>query len=211
MLQSSQFKPGHGKWNTANGYSPMTNFVLSIFPLSEGAIQHINEHCYAIKVAKGNHLLKEEEICHYLFFIQKGVMRGYLKDGNKEITTWFCAENAMVTAIWGFTSQQVSLENIQAVEDCELYAIHYDTLQYLYQHYVEVNVVGRILYERYYSDAERRAYICRIPMASKRYLYFIENYGEWLNILPLKYIASFLGMTIETLSRLRNKLSKSNA
>jgi CRP-like cAMP-binding protein len=101
--------------------------------------------------------------------------------------------------------QQPSLENIQAIEQCELIVAHYDALQYLYKHYIEVNIVGRKLLEKYYSDAEERAFISRIPNAGKRYRHFVETKSNLANRIPLKYIASFLGMTIETMSRIRGK------
>ena len=67
-----------------------------------------------------------------------------------------------------------------------------------------MNIVGRKLLEQYYSEAEERAYISRIPNAGKRYRHFLDTKASLANRIPLKYIASYLGMTIETLSRIRS-------
>jgi CRP-like cAMP-binding protein len=159
-------------------------------------------------VTKGSFLLKTDEICNHIYFIRKGVIRGYIKDGTKEVTTWMTAENEMVTSIRGLSRQEPSLENIQAIEECDLVVADYGALEYLYTNFIEMNIVGRKLLEQYYKDAEERAYICRIPNASKRYRYFLDTKGELANRIPLKYIASYLGMTIETMSRIRSSRQK---
>ncbi len=102
------------------------------------------------------------------------------------------AENEMVTSIRGLSLQEPSLENIQAIEECDLVVADYTALQHLYENFLEMNIVGRKLLEQYYKDAEERAFICRIPNASKRYRHFIDTKGSLANRIPLKYIASYL-------------------
>jgi CRP-like cAMP-binding protein len=188
-----------------NGESPLAEFVKYIYPVSADAITYINENTFSKRVERNTYLLKAGEICEYLYFIRKGVVRGFIKDGPKEITTWITAENEIVSSIRGFDTQKPATEYIQAIEDCELVGAHYNTLQYLYDHHMEMNIVGRKLLEQYYCDAEERAFICRIPNASKRYRHFLETKGDLANRIPLKYVASYLGITIETLSRIRSK------
>jgi CRP-like cAMP-binding protein len=187
------------------GNSPLAVFINYIHPVSDEATRYINRHSFSRQIERGTFLLKAGEICEHLYFICKGAIRGYTKQGTKEVTTWVSVENEMVTSIRGLNMQQPSLENIQAIEQCELIVAHYDALQYLYKHYIEVNIVGRKLLEKYYSDAEERAFISRIPNAGKRYHHFVETKSNLANRIPLKYIASFLGMTIETMSRIRSK------
>jgi CRP-like cAMP-binding protein len=194
------------KWNTPDGHSPITSFALQLHQLSDGAIKYIDEHTFKTSVKKGKHLLKSGEICNYTYLVIKGAMRGYIKDGAKEITTWITSENELVTSIRGFHQHIPSLENIQAIEDCDLVGYHYNDLQYLYTNFIEMNIVGRKLLEHYYSEAEERAYICRLPKASSKYERFIATRGPLTNRVKLKYIASYLGITIETLSRIRSKI-----
>jgi CRP-like cAMP-binding protein len=194
------------KWNTPDGHSPITTFAMQLYPISEAAIKYIDEHTFRISVKKGKHLLKSGEMCNYTYFIIKGAMRGYIKEAGKEITTWITSENEFATSIRGFHQHIPSFENIQTIEDCDLIGYHYEDLQYLYNNYIEMNIVGRKLLELYYSEAEERAYISRLPKASLKYDRFIATRGIIANRVKLKYIASYLGITIETLSRIRSKI-----
>ena len=193
-------------WNTPSGHSPLSDFIQKIHPVSEGLIKYVDRCSFRYNVNKGKHLVKSGETCNYVYLVLKGVLRGYVKEGNKEITTWITAENELVTSIRGFHQQIPTMKNIQAIEDCELIGAHYDDLQYLYEHFIEMNIVGRKLMERYYTDAEERAFIGRLPKAASKYNRFIATNGALANRVQLKYVASYLGITIETLSRIRGKL-----
>jgi hypothetical protein len=80
-------------------------------------------------------------------------------------------------------------------------------VQSLYQQFPDFNIVIRKLLQKYYRDAEGRAFIARLTNAESKYRYFITSYNHLVNRIPLKYVASFLGMTLETLSRVRKKIS----
>lgn len=192
-------------WESTGGESPLASFVKQIYPVSDQVVNYINVHSFPRQASRGEYLLSAGEVSQHLFFIKKGAVRGFVKEGVKEITTWITAENELVTSIRGLKRHQPALENIQAIEPCELVAVRYDALQFLYDHYIEMNIVGRRLLEQYYSDAEERAFISRIPNAAKRYQYFLETKSNLANRIPLKFIASYLGMTIETLSRIRSR------
>jgi CRP-like cAMP-binding protein len=86
-------------------------------------------------------------------------------------------------------------------------AITFDDLENLYIKFPEFNFVVRKLLQKYYRDAEGRAYIARLTNAETKYRHFIRNHSHLANRIPLKYIASFLGITLETLSRVRKKIS----
>lgn len=188
----------------------LADFVNAIHPVRQEALEYLLNNSSPIVVAKNSLLLRSGEICRHLYLVRKGVLRGYIKDGTKEITTWITAEGEIVTSINGFHQQKPSPENIHAIENCELVAFPYDGLQYLYDTYPEANIVGRKVLEQYYMDAEQRAYISRLASAKSRYNHFLETKGYLANRIPLKYIASFLNMTIETLSRIRGKSVTSN-
>ncbi len=195
-------------WEKGTGLSPLAAFVNYVHPVSDAATRYINQHSHSLQVERGTYLLKAGELCQHLYFIRKGAIRGFVKEGTKEVTTWITAENEMVTSIRGLSLQEPSLENIQAIEHCDLIVATYESLHYLYENFLEVNIVGRKLLEQYYRDAEERAFISRIPNAAKRYRHFLETKSNLANRIPLKYIASYLGMTIETLSRIRSAKSK---
>lgn len=210
MPSSFVFPTVTGIWNTPGGTSPMADFVQFMHPkASKDLLNYINAHSFPCTIAKGQFLVAAGEVCRHVFFIQKGAMRAYIQEKKKDITTWITTEGEMITSIRGFDLQQPSLENIQAIEDCQLVGAHYDNLQYCYDNFLEMNIVGRKLLEAYYRSAEERAFIARLSTATGRYQHFVATKGHLINRLPLKYIASYLGMTIETLSRIRSSLSSS--
>lgn len=179
----------------------------SFHSVGKGIELHLLKNVYCHNIPKGKYLLREGEISHSLYFIKKGVLRGFIKEGNKEITTWLAAENEMAAGIRSFLLQTGTTENIQAVEDCELLAIDFADLNKMYQKYPSFNIVGRKITEYHYTSSENRAYITRLHDAEKKYALFLEFYPHLANRIQLTYVASFLGITIETLSRVRAKTS----
>lgn len=187
--------------------SSFFNVLSAIYPVSAEAIAYAKSKIQLLQISKGSLLVQSGEHCDHLYFVNKGVLRGFVKQGVKDITTWITAENELVTSISSYYQQIPSIENIEALEDCILVAIHRDDMQYLYTNHPEVNTIVRIILEKYYQDAEERAYICRLTEATSKYHRFINTKSQLLNRIPLKYIASYLGMTLETLSRIRSRLT----
>lgn len=181
--------------------------INNIHPVSEGALAYLSDKFKPVQISKGTLLVQSGEHCDHLYFVEKGVLRGFVKQGVKDITTWITAENEMVTSISSYYKKIPSIENIEALEDCFLIGIHRDDMQYLYTHFPESNTVVRIILEKYYQDAEERAYISRLTEATAKYHRFINTKSHLLNRIPLKFIASYLGMTLETLSRIRSRMS----
>lgn len=189
--------------------SPIVTVAKALHTISADAQAYVNQKSFAHRIRKNEFLFASGEVCSHLYFVRKGILRGYVKDGIKDITTWITGEGEFVSAIASFQLQQITAENVQAIEDCELTGLHYNDLQYLYENFPEANIVGRKIYEKYYRDAEERAFIARLTEATSKYKHFIATKSQLLNRVPLKFVASYLGMTLETLSRIRSKLSQS--
>ena len=201
----------HKRGQTSNNITPDISSVIEtlnyFYPLSEGIKDYFRKHTYSCSFRKGKLLLKAGEVCEHIYFIKKGAVRGFIKDGTKDITTWITAENEVVSSISSLDIREPAQENMQAIENCEMLALTYADFQDLYVKFPEFNIVARKLLQKYYQDAERRAFIARVTKAEKKYRLFLTRYGHLANRIPLKYIASFLGITLETLSRVRKKLS----
>ena len=182
--------------------------VLEYFhPLSEGVKDYLEKSSYSCSFRKGKLLLKAGQVSEHIYFIKSGAIRGFIKEGKKDITTWITAENEVVSSIYAIDSRTPALENMQAIENCELLALTFDDFQNLYIECPEFNIVARKVLQKYYQDAEERAFIARLTKAENKYRFFLKRYAHLVNRIPLKYIASFLGITLETLSRIRKKLS----
>ena len=184
---------------------PLVEFIGNMFPLSDDHIDFINRNTFHKKLDKGKFLLKPGEVCEHYYFIASGILRSFLRFGSKEVTVWINPENEITTAIRSMTNNRPAEEYIQAIEDSELVVFPFVSMKEMYERFPEMNMVGRMLLEEYYAASEERVYICKIPDAHSRYRHFNETRPELVNRIPLKYVASYLGITLETLSRLRAK------
>ncbi|HYM95529.1 MAG TPA: Crp/Fnr family transcriptional regulator [Chitinophagaceae bacterium] len=193
--------------SSENAASALIACLNYFYPLNAGIEEFLKKHTYPVFFSKGKLLLKAGQVCEHVYFIQYGAVRGFIKEGKKDITTWITAENELVTSISSLDNVDTALENMQATEDCYLLALNYADIRILYTKFPEFNIVSRKLLQQYYRDAEGRAYIARLRNAENKYKYFLKNHSRLANRIPLKYIASFLGVTLETLSRVRKKIS----
>jgi len=191
---------------SATRHSPIYEMLSQIHPISPKAMDYIDKHSFPVTIRRGSYLLEPGSGTHNLYLLQKGVVRGFIIDAGKEITTWINEENEMVGSIRSLGTNEPSEEYIEAIEESELTGIPYECIEYLYKHFPEANIIGRKILEESYRDAEERAYISRIPSAEKKYKRFMDTKGELLNRIPLRFIASYLGMTLETLSRIRSRM-----
>jgi CRP-like cAMP-binding protein len=208
MLRKPALQPKNYQRTEASSDVSSVVTILNYFhPVSEGIVKFLKEHAYSVFFNKGELLLEEGQVCEHIYFIRKGAVRGFIRDGKKDITTWITAEGEMVSSILSFERKGSSIENMQAIEDCEVLALTLVDLEKLYEQFPEFNIVGRKLLQQYYSDAEGRAFIARLTKAETKYKQFLTRYSHFANRIPLTYVASFLGITLETLSRVRRKLS----
>ena len=203
-MKKKNEETGHWSLKSAHESKPLVDFIQTMYPLRDEIIDYIHEHTYLKRLPRGKYLLKPGDECSHYYYIHKGILRAFVRFGNKDITTWINPEHEITTSIRSMSKREASHEYIQALKDCELIAIPFTAMDDLYIQFPEMNMVGRLLLEEYYAGAEDRAFICRIPNAAARYKYFLQSRTELINRLPLKYIASYLGITVETLSRLRS-------
>src|SRR5688572_1688862 len=150
-----------GKRLTKEELLPLLQLFNSIHPIGKRIEEYLLKTVYHCNVSKGKLLLRDGEFCDSIYFIKKGLLRGFIKENNKDITTWFAFENELVAAIRTFVTSMPTKENIQALEDCEMYAIKIKDLDKLYLKYPSFNIIGRKVMELYYVLAENRTYIIR--------------------------------------------------
>lgn len=182
--------------------------VLGQFhPLTEDITQFLSQKLTSKKYRKGSFIIKQGQPCQNIFFIRKGLVRGYIQSGIKTVTTWLSAENEMIASVYGLDNNEPARENIEALEDCLLLTLSITNLQKLYTKHPEFNIIGRKMIQFYYRESEKRASLIRHNNASTKYYYFLHHYPHLANRVPVKYISSFLGIAFETLSRVRKKNS----
>ncbi len=176
-----------------------------IMPLGENLKDYLRENTNVVEHKKKHLLLEDGKTCKNIYFINSGFARAfYVKDG-KEVTSWLMGEGELIISVYSFFTQQPGAENIQMLEDSELIVLSYEQLQRSYQLFPEFNTIGRVLTEHYYMLSEERTIGMRMLTAKERYDNLVTKYPLILQHVSLGQIASYLGITQETLSRVRGK------
>ncbi|MBV4356880.1 Crp/Fnr family transcriptional regulator [Pinibacter aurantiacus] len=183
----------------------LKNILLNLHPLEEEVLNEIAQRLERTELEKKELLLRQKQVCKYIYFIEKGFLRSFYNEGDNEVTTWFMKEHDFIISVKSFFDQQASYESIEAVEDCILYYISYEDLIQLYEKFHSFTFVGLMLTQHYYKQSEDRLFNLRKKDAFERYQYLVETYPEITLRCPLKHIASYLGITLETLSRIRGR------
>ncbi len=140
-----------------------------------------------------------------VYFVYKGLVRIYYIKEEKEITNWFIKENMMFAATYSILTGEKNYSNYESLEETVVLKIKYSILESYYAKYHSLEHLGRKIIESYYGFFMRRAYDVMFLSAEERYQIFVNDHNDLLNRVPLRYIASYLGITQETLSRLRAK------
>lgn len=183
----------------------LLNYIKKYHYLSEEA-QLALEDCFEqVVLPKNEFLLSNGHVCRHLYFIEKGALRGFYNLDGKEITHWFSFENDFVTSFHSFITQQPAVESIQLLEGSILWSISKDTLFGLFNQYHEIERLVRIVYENYYIRLEERFVNAQFKTATERYESLLQQTPYILERVPLGHIASYLGISQETLSRIRSR------
>jgi len=185
------------------------NYFSKLSPVTSGFVKRIEKNVEPLQILKNKHILSPIDSNNRVFFVVSGLVRGFIKDGNKEITTWISVGNEFVGAIQHpGAPPKPSIEYLQALSNSELVAIPYLLIDELYVNYQETNIIWRKILELQYHAASERAMLARIPSAERRYEKFMELKSFDISRVPLRYLATYLGMRLETLSRIRSRMVK---
>jgi len=152
---------------------------------------------------RGDSVLKPNSVCNYFHFVESGLLRTYyLKDG-KDVTDWLSPENSFSCSIVSFISRQPDRRGIEALEDTLVWSIAHDKLEALYQEYHEIERLGRMLYGSGVIQVQQRFDDLHFSSALDRYTKLMQMNPTLIQRTPLGMIASYLGITQPTLSRIR--------
>ena len=169
----------------------------------------IASHFKGKSITNHDYFLKENKISNEYLFLENGFMRAFAVDveGN-EVTTNFFAANQVVFEVSSFFNRSVSKENIQALTDCTGWFITYEQLNMLFHTLPEFREFGRHVLVRGFAALKTRMLSMITETAEQRYEHLMKNKPEIFQFSPLKYIASYLGITDTSLSRIRKEFMK---
>ena len=178
----------------ARKYSTMTHEELDI----------LESILVARKIAKGTTLLHEGEVCRSIFYIDKGLMRQYYLKNGKEVTEYLAVEGSIMMSIESLFKETPSLQQIDAVETTILYEIPKQKLEEVALHNVNIQILYRKILEESLILSQVHADLVRFETAQDRYKRMCKLMPKVVQRAPLVYIANYLQMTPETLSRVRS-------
>jgi len=157
-------------------------------------------------IESGEYFLKQDKICKNLAFIEEGLLRLYYLNDGKEVTTCFCFEDTITCSYKSMITNSPSEIAIQAVEPCKLVVFSYEALKSMYDKNLFWQQVGRLAAENEYLNTECHNRFLNDLSATEKYKQIMIENPEIIQRAPLNYIASYMQIAPETLSRIRKKI-----
>lgn len=181
----------------------------SYIPLNEEEKNELQKRVIERYVKRKQFILQKNDVCNNYSFIVSGLFKMYTVDKNGiEHNLHFALENEWICDISSFHFKKPSQLYIEAIEPSVILQIDNSNLKYLFTHYPKLDRIFRVLIENKFMDLENRILQSISSTAEDRYQFFIEQFPNLSNRIPNTQIASYLGITPEFLSKIRNVISK---
>ena len=186
----------------------MRKYLKSFNILSNDEIDSFETKVIHKNLKKGDFFIQEDNTCKEVAFVISGLFRSfYYSSSKEEVTYCFTFSNSFVSAYSSFLSQTKTVENIQALTAIELLTISRDEILKLENSNTNWLKFFKFIAEQEYIKMEKRIFILQKESAEKRYQDLLTNDPEYLQLIPLNYLSSYLGITQRHLSRIRKLLS----
>lgn len=174
-----------------------------IYPLAEDSKLKLKNTIKEVSFSKGYILIQAEKIETSIFFIKSGIIRAYAETKDKDVTFWFGTEGDVGVSLNSYVQNMRGYENIELLEDCHFYEIKIEELRRLFVRDINIANWGRKFAERELIKTEERLISRQFSTAMERYKKLLEYNPQLLRRVQLRYIASYLGITQVSLSRIR--------
>lgn len=189
----------------------ISNYLSKIIQVPAEAVYNCNQFYYAKKVKKGEFLLREGDISTETYFVEKGALRMYSIDlQGKEHIIQFAPENWMISDRSSIYFNAKSSFFIDAIENSEIWVLRKEFFTDLHKKYPNTVENNEVLLHKHIRSLQNRINSLLSDTAEQRYLKFIKMYPDILIRVPQWMVASYLGITPESLSRVRKELARKN-
>ena len=189
----------------------ISNYLSEVLEIPKEAVATCGDLYTLKKVAKNELLLSEGEICMDTFFVEKGLLRMYSLDRNgKEHIIQFAPENWLISDRSSLNFNQKSKYYIEAVEDSEVFLLSKDFFTNMVEKFPQTAENNDMLLQKHIRNLQNRVNSLLADTAEERYMTFIKMYPDILLRVPQWMVASYLGITPESLSRVRKELARKN-
>jgi CRP/FNR family transcriptional regulator, anaerobic regulatory protein len=182
-----------------------TNYLNTVSTLSHETKKDLDNCVKTFEFSKNHVILKQGQVCNYLYYVDEGLLRLYYFQEGKDISDYFALENNLIGGIDSFFSRKPSDKIIETLEASKILAISFDDLENLFAKHHDLERVGRLLSVGAFLTMQDRLFAIQFRTAVQRYKDLIEHSPSIIQRVSLGHIASFLGITQVTLSRIRRQ------
>ncbi|MBL4707370.1 MAG: Crp/Fnr family transcriptional regulator [Flavobacteriales bacterium] len=180
--------------------------ISKLIPLSIREEEVLRNNLTAKKIKANEIIHSEGNICDFEAFIKKGILRTYYTiDGNERILNFF-EENQWISDFKSFTLQEPSKITIQAIEDCELVLIKNSQMKLLSQQISNWDLLGKLFFKKLFIQNFNHLESLLISSPEERYADLLKNRTALINRIPQYFIAQYIGVQPESLSRIRKRI-----
>lgn len=183
----------------------LPEILTNIHPLPSESLERFSAKAREVEMKRGTMLVEAERVCREIFFVAKGIVRAYCYAKGRDITFWIGEEGTVALSMQSYINAKPGYENIVTIEDCKLYRMSIDELHELYLHDINICNWGRVFAEKEILRAEKALIPQLYTTGSERYEHLLREHPQLLNRIPLENLATYLGVTPVSLSRIRNK------
>ena len=180
--------------------------ISSVYALPEQSKYKITKHISEERYVKGTCLMEASKIASKTYFIKKGIVRAYANTGDNDVTFWFGTEGEPVVSMKSYVDGKPGYESIELLEDCDFYVLNTQILKNLYSEDIHIANWGRKFAERELIKTEELFISRQYKTALERYQDLIKEKPYLLKRVQLGHIASYLGITQVSLSRIRSEI-----
>jgi len=185
----------------------LNDYINRFIRLSEDETEALNNILTPKRILKKEHFAEINKVCSKALFVNRGYFRFYhLDNGGNEITSDFYFAPNFITSYTSFITGEPSFVNVQAMVDMDVLEFKKCDMNELYLRYPNIERLGRLIAESVAITSEKHLFLLLNQTAEMRYKTLLERNPEYVNTIPLQYIASYLGITKETLSRMRKSI-----
>jgi CRP-like cAMP-binding protein len=187
-------------------FDKLKSYCKTFIPLTDAELILIDRYFEVIKIKKKDFLLQDGKVCNFIGFIAEGTIRHFhIKDGTEK-TCDISFENSWVTDFQSFTHNTSCIMNLQAMIDTTVFIIRKDNLYKLYNDCNKYETFGRLMAEEVAQRATEIAMSLSSEKPEERFQNLLQKQPDLFQRVPQKYIANFLGISPESLSRIQKRI-----
>lgn len=184
----------------------ISQILHEIYPLPKNSFSILNEHIREISFPKNHILFQANKVESKIYFIKNGIVRAYADKTDNEVTFWFGKEGEAVISMKSYVENAPGYETIETLEECNLYELNIEKLKELFQKDINIANWGRKFAEKELVKTEERLISKQFKTATERYIELMDENPDLLRRVRLNHIASYLGITQVSLSRIRAEI-----